>query len=441
MRRELAKNNLIAGLDIGTSKVCVCIGEKKEDSINIRGIGLSRSKGMEKGMVRDVSGVSDSIQAALEAAEEEAGTEIHTAFAGIGGPHMQGYISRGLRLTSSREKRIMREDLFKAFEGARSRPIPLDREVIHLLPQECVVDNEEGIIDPIGMYGEKLEARLYVVTSLVNASQNLTRAINQAGLNVEAFVASSLATGSSVLLPDEKEDGVILVDIGDGTTDIAIFKRDMVRYVYVLPVGGRDLTESISSKFNLPISEAERIKKSSGSISIGSHEEKIPFFRTGQRRCEISKRELCKVLDKSASLLLAQIKRHLENIPSAKEAFCGAVFSGGTSLLGGFLEKAEETLNLPVRIGIARGFLTCMEEHTVKQYQYGKTSDGKESVPGETRFLKDDARLTNPAYAAGLGLLKFNSLEQRDNGISGLKGGGLFHKIRERFRNLMEDYF
>ena len=407
----MLKNNLIAGLDTGTSKVCVCIGEEEADNINIRGIGLSRARGMKKGVVRDISEVSDSIQTALEAAEEEAGVEIHTVFAGIGGPYMQGYVSQGLRFTSSREKRIMREDIFKAFEGARSRPIPLDREVVHLLPQECVVDDEEGITNPIGMYGEKLEARLYVVTNLVNANQNLTRAINQAGLNVDAFVASSLATGSSVLLPEEKEDGVILVDIGGGTTDIAIFKRNVVRYIHVLPLGGGLLTGSISSRFNLPISEAERIKRSYGSISIESHEEKIPLFRTAQRRCEISRRELCKVLDKSAGLLLDEIKRHLEEVPSSKEAFCGAVFSGGTSLLGGFLEKAEESLGLPVRMGVPRG------------------------------FLKDDARIVNPAYTAGLGLLKFSNLHQKGNSISGLKNGGLFYRIRERFRNLMEDYF
>lgn len=256
------KENLIVGLDIGTTKICAIIGSVTENDLEIVGIGTSPSKGIRKGAVINIESTVAAIRKAIQEAELMAGCEINSVFAGIAGAHITGMNSQGVIAIKNRE--VTDEDIHRVIDAAKAIAIPMDREVIHVLPQEYIIDDQDGIKEPLGMSGVRLEARVHVVTGAVASAQNIIKSCNRADVNVADIVLEPLASAESVLLPEEKELGVAIVDIGGGTTDLAIFVDGAIKHTTVLSLGGNHLTNDIAVGLRTPMAEAERIKQAYG---------------------------------------------------------------------------------------------------------------------------------------------------------------------------------
>src|SRR5512138_2945778 len=253
------KDNLIVVLDIGTTKICAIVGNLTEEGIDIVGIGTSPSRGLRKGVVINIETTVASIRKAIEEAELMAGCEIKSVYAGIAGGHIKGFNSQGVIAIKNRE--VSPDDVRRVIDAAKAIAIPMDREVIHILPQEFIIDDQDGIREPLGMSGVRLEARVHIVTGAVASAQNIVKSCNRAGLDVADIVLEQLASSEAVLSPDEKELGVDLVDVGGGTTDIAIFVDGAIKHTSVLALGGSHLTNDIAVGLRTPMAEAEKIKQ------------------------------------------------------------------------------------------------------------------------------------------------------------------------------------
>ena len=259
------KDNLIVGLDIGTTKICAIVAEATEAGVDIVGIGTHPSKGLRKGVVVDIEATVDSIKHAVEEAELMADCEITSVYAGIAGGHIDGFNSHGIVAVKNQE--VAESDVRRVIDAAKAVAIPMDREVIHVIPQEFIVDEQDGIREPIGMSGVRLEAKIHIVTAAVTSAQNIVKCANKAGLNVVDIVLEPLASAEAVLAQDERELGVCLIDIGGGTTDIAVFVDGSIKHTSVLGIGGYHLTNDIAVGLRTPFDEAERIKKRFGVAS------------------------------------------------------------------------------------------------------------------------------------------------------------------------------
>jgi cell division protein FtsA len=273
------KDNIVVGLDIGTTKVCAIVGEITEDGIDIIGFGSAPSKGLRKGVVINIAATVDSIRKAIEEAELMAGCEVSTVYAGIAGAHVRGFNSHGI--VAVKDGEITQADVSRVIDAAKAVAIPLDREVIHVLPQQYIIDDQDGITEPLGMSAVRLEARVHIVTAAVTSAQNIIKCANRTGLNCAAIVLEQLASAEAVLTQDEKDLGVCLIDIGGGTTDIAIFNEGAVVHTAVLPLGGNHLTNDIAVGIRTPQDEAEKIKKRYGAaLAAGVDREEM----VGSRR-------------------------------------------------------------------------------------------------------------------------------------------------------------
>ena len=272
------RGNLIVGLDIGTTKICCVVGEFSAGDVNIIGIGTHPSIGLRKGVVVNIESTVASIQRAVEEAELMAGCEIKSVFAGIAGGHIKGINSQGVIAIKNRE--VTTEDVKRVIDAAKALAIPMDREVIHILPQEFIIDDQDGIKEPLGMSGVRLEARVHIVTGAVASAQNIIKSCNKAGVDVGDIVLEQLASSEAVLTPDEKDLGVALVDVGGGTTDIAIFVDGAIKHTSVLSLGGNHLTNDIAVGLRTPTAEAEKIKNTTtvamdyGMMKLG-HSERV----------------------------------------------------------------------------------------------------------------------------------------------------------------------
>jgi cell division protein FtsA len=381
------EKNLLVGLDIGTSKVVAIVGEVMPDSaIEVVGIGSHPSRGLKKGVVVNIESTVHSIQRAVEEAELMAGCQIHSVYAGIAGSHIRSLNSHGI--VAIKDKEVLPGDVERVIDAARAVAIPADQKILHILPQEFLIDNQEGIKEPVGMSGVRLEAKVHMVTGAVSAAQNIIKCVRRCGLEVDDIILEQLASSYSVLTEDEKELGICLVDIGGGTTDIAVFTEGSIRHTAVIPIAGDQVTNDIAVALRTPTQFAEeiKIKYACALTQMASADENIEVPSVGDRAPRrLARHTLAEVVEPRYEELLSLVQAELRRSGFEDLVAAGIVLTGGSSKIEGLVELAEEVFHMPVRLG-------------VPQYVTG---------------LVDVVR--NPIYATGVGLLLFgyNNREQR----------------------------
>ena len=371
--------NLIVGLDIGTSKVACIVGEIKEDGdIEVIGIGSHPSRGLKKGVVVNLETTVQSIQRAVEEAELMAGCRVHTVYAGISGSHISSMNSHGI--VAIKDKEVTQSDVDRVIDSARAVAIPADQKILHILPQEFVIDRQEGIKEPVGMSGIRLEARVHIVTGAVSAAQNIVKCIRRCGLEVEDIILEQLASCAAVLTEDEKESGVCLLDIGGGTTDIALFTEGAIRHTAVIPIAGDQVTNDIAVALRTPTQCAEeiKVKHACALTQLARLEDTIEVPSIGDRPVrQISRLNLAEIVEPRYDELLRLVQAELRRSGFEDLIAAGIVLSGGSAKVEGLVELAEEIFHMPVRLG----------------------------TPQHVSGLGDVVR--NPVYATGVGLLLF----------------------------------
>jgi cell division protein FtsA len=344
--------NIVVGLDIGTTKICCVVGEVSGREVNIIGIGTHPSVGLRKGVVVNIESTVESIKKAVEEAELMAGCEISSVYAGIAGGHITGFNSRGIVAIKGTE--ITPADVARVIDAARAVAIPMDREVIHVLPQEYIVDDQAGIQNPVGMAGVRLEAKIHIVTGAVTSAHNIVKCANRAGLDVCDIVLESLASGEAVLTDEEKQLGTALIDLGGGTSDLAIFAGQNIKHTFVLALGGDNLTNDIAVGLRAPLAEAEKIKKKYGNCIAAAikSDEAIEVPGMGGRNPRRMPRQILgEILEPRMEEIFTLIKREIYRAEMENFISSGVVVTGGTALLEGVTEIAEVVLGLPTRLG------------------------------------------------------------------------------------------
>lgn len=406
---ETNSGKLIVGLDIGTSKVVAIVGEvTPEGSIEIVGLGSHPSRGLKKGVVVDIESTVQSIQRAVEEAELMAGCQIHSVYAGIAGSHIRSLNSHGIVAIKDRE--VCQADLDRVVDAAQAVAIPADQKVLHILPQEYVIDFQEGIKEPLGMAGVRLEAKVHLVTGAVNAAQNIEKCIRRCGLEVEDIILEQLASSYSVLTDDEKELGVCLVDIGGGTTDIAIFTEGAIKHTGVIPIAGDQVTNDIAMALRTPTQHAEEIKirYACALAQLAGADESIKVPSVGDRPPrDLSRQALAEVVEPRYDELFTLVQAEINRSGLAEVLAGGIVLTGGTAKMEGVVELAEEIFHMPVRLG------------------------SPAHVSGLTDIVK------NPIYSTGVGLLMYGVKQQElvGGGSINSKGAdGLLHKVKSWFQ-------
>lgn len=407
------KHNYIVGLDIGTTKICCIIGEVAHgDQIDIIGLGQYPSRGLRKGVVVNIDGTVESIKSAVEEAELMAGCEIDSVFVGIAGGHINSLNSHGI--IAAKGKEINQKDVDRVIEAAKAIAIPMDREVIHVLPQEYIVDNQEGIKTPLGMAGVRLEAKVHIVTAAVTSAQNIVKCVNKAGLGVQDIVLEQLASSESVLSHDEKELGVALIDIGGGTSDLAIFYQGSIKHTSVLTIAGSQMTNDIAIGLRTPNQEAEKIKHTYGcalSSMVRENETiKVPSVK-GRDSKTVSRQILSEIIEARSRELFEMMNNEISLSGYRDIIFSGFVLTGGASSMQGMEDLAEEIFQLPVRVG----------------------------VPSEMGGLIDV--VNSPMYATSTGLIQYGLRSHRKGQVRELQGRNLFEKIFSRMKDWAEEFF
>ncbi len=383
--------NLVVGLDIGTSKVLAIVGEvTATGEVEVIGVGHHPSRGMKKGVVVNIESTVQSIQRAIEEAELMAGCQIKSVYAGIAGSHIRSINSHGT--VAIKDKEVGTNDVDRVIESARALAIPADQKVLHVLPQEFIIDGQEGIREPIGMSGVRLEAKVHIVTGAVSAAQNIVKCVRRCGLEVDDIILEQLASSLSVLTEDEKELGVCMVDIGGGTTDISVFTEGAIRHTSVIPIAGDQVTNDIAVALRTPTQHAEEIKKKYGCAltQLATSEESIEVPSVGDRPPrKLARQTLAEVIEPRIEelygLVLAELRRSgFEDVIGS-----GIVLTGGSAKMEGMIDLAEEVFHMPVRLGIPQG------------------------VGGLSGVVH------NPIYATGVGLVLFGA-KARGGGHYGL---------------------
>lgn len=348
---------LIVGLDIGTTKICCIVGEPNQSGgVDIVGIGTHPSKGLRKGVVINIESTVSSIKQAIEEAELMAGCEISHVYAGISGGHIKGHNSHGI--VAVKDKEVMQADIARVIDAARAIAIPLDREVIHILPQEYVIDDQDGIREPLGMSGVRLEAKVHIVTGAVTSAQNIIKCAQRCGLTVADIVLEQLAASQAVLSPDEKDLGVALIDVGGGTTDLAIWSEGSIVHTSVLAVGGDHITNDIAVGLRTPMDDAERIKQKHGCAmsSLVEKDETIEVPSVGGRKPRVLSRQiLTEIIEPRVEEMFSLVHQEIQRTGYEDLLASGVVVTGGATLLPGMAELAEDILGLPVRLGVPTG--------------------------------------------------------------------------------------
>lgn len=347
------RNPLVVGLDVGTYKVGVVVAEVARDGVEVTGIGTHPSTGLKKGTVVNIDATVEAIRKAVDEAELMAGCEIRSVVAGSAGSHLKGFNSHGVVAVKSRE--VGPADVDRVLEAARAVALPTDREVLHVLPQEFVVDDQDGIKDPLGMAGVRLEARVHIVTGSVSSGQNLIKCCNRAGLHVQDVLGSPLAAAEAVLTPEERELGVALIEIGAGTTSVVVWYGNAIRHTAVLPVGGGHVTSDLAAALRTPFAEAERLKQRSGRARVESAPRdatvEVPGVAgRGPRR--LAARDLAAVIEPRAEETLALVRGELSRAGCAGLLTSGVVLTGGGAVLEGMVGLAEGVFRAPVRLGV-----------------------------------------------------------------------------------------
>jgi len=405
------RENLIVGLDIGTTKICAIVGAMTDEGLDVVGIGTSPSRGLRKGVVINIESTVNAIRKAIQEAELMAGCEIKSVFAGIAGGHIKGINSQGVIAIKNRE--VTTEDVRRVIDAAKALAIPMDREVIHILPQEFIIDDQDGIKEPLGMSGVRLEARVHIVTGAVASAQNIIKRCNKAGVDVGDIVLEQLASSEAVLTPDEKDLGVALVDVGGGTTDIAIFVDGAIKHTSVLSLGGNHLTNDIAVGLRTPTAEAEKIKQVSGCClaSMVGKDETIEVPSVGGREPRILSRQLlAEILEPRVEEIFTLVNREIVKSGFEDLIASGVVLTGGSAILPGMPELAEQIFDLPVRRG----------------------------TPTDIGGLTDV--VNSPIYATGVGLVKYGSRNmQTRNFVIGQEN--LFDRVTRRMKEWFGEFF
>lgn len=352
-----SKSNVVVGLDIGTTNVVVVVGQlNAEGRVDVIGLGTSPSRGLRKGVVINIEATVESIQKALEQAQTMAGSEIKSVYASISGNHIKGLNSHGI--VGIKHKEVARTDVERVIEAAEAVAIPMDREVLHVLPQEFIIDEQDGIKEPLGISGVRLEAKVHIVTGAVASAQNIVKCANRCGIAVDDIVLGSLASGKSVLSPEEQELGVCLLDIGGGTTDITVYHGGAVKFTSVLAVGGNHITNDIAAGLRTPIAAAEEIKCKFGAAlsSLVSKEETLEVPSTGGRAPRVlSKSVLAEIIEPRVTELFSLVQAELAKSRMDEILTSGVVLTGGSANLAGIRQVAEQVLSMPVRVGHPAG--------------------------------------------------------------------------------------
>ena len=406
----MPKSSYIVGFDIGTRKVVAVIGEITEErKLEIIGIGTADSRGLRKGVVVNLEATTAAIKRAQEEAELMSGVEIGAAFIGISGAHIKSFNSRGVVAVSGKNRVISREDVRRVIDQSKALSIPPDREIIHIIPQEFVVDEQDGIRDPHGMSGVKLEVNVHIVTSSITSLQNLKTCIDRAGIVIEEIVLNQIATNQAVLTADERELGVGQIDIGAGTTEVAIFERGSLWYTSTIPIGGDNFTNDIAVGLRTPIPEAEKIKKKYGCIAGPVIEEQetieVPSVGKGRKPRLLSRQILADIIQPRAEEIFRLVDGDIKRMGYEKSLNSGIVLTGGTALLEGLEEVAEEVFDLPVRRGDPAG------------------------VGG----LVD--RVSTPDYATAVGLILHGFTKWQEKGLSRDRKRGAWTRIKDWFKD------
>ncbi|WP_242521683.1 cell division protein FtsA [Motiliproteus sp. SC1-56] len=350
-------SNMIVGLDIGTSKVVALVGEVGPDgTIEVVGMGAHPSRGLKRGVVVNIESTVTSIQRAVEEAELMAGCKIHSVTAGIAGSHINSMNSHGI--VAIRDREVLEQDLDRVIDAARAVAIPADQKILHILPQEYVIDNQEGIKEPLGMSGVRLEAKVHLVTGALNAAQNIEKCVRRCGLEVDGVVLEQLASSYAVLTEDEKELGVCMVDIGGGTTDIAIFTGGAIRHTAVIPIAGDQVTNDIAMALRTPTPHAEeiKVKYACALAQLASSEEIIKVPSVGDRPPrDLSCQALAEVVEPRYDELFTLVQAELRRSGFEDLVAAGIVLTGGTAKMEGAVELAEEIFHMPVRLAKPTG--------------------------------------------------------------------------------------
>ncbi|MBK6683580.1 MAG: cell division protein FtsA [Deltaproteobacteria bacterium] len=350
------RDNIVVGLDIGTTKICCIVGEVTDEGIDIIGIGTAPSTGLRKGVVINIASTVTAIRRAVEEAELMAGCDVQTVFTGISGGHIRGFNSHGI--VAVKDGEITQADVARVIDAAKAVAIPMDREVIHILPQQYIIDDQDGIKEPLGMHGVRLEAKVHIVTAAGPSAQNIIKCANSTGLSVGSIVLQQLASAEAVLTEDEKDLGVCLVDIGGGTADIAIFSEGAIVHTSVLPIGGNHLTTDIALGIRTPQDEAERIKQNHGCAlveQVDPHEEiEVPSVG-GRKPRMLSRHILCEIIEARVEEIFQLVRDEIRNTAYEDLLASGVVLTGGTSKLAGINDIAEDVLGLPIRVGYPKG--------------------------------------------------------------------------------------
>jgi len=398
--------NVIVGLDIGTTKVAAIVGEYRGgDEIEVIGIGTAPSKGLKKGIVVNLESTVHSIQRAIDEAELMAGIQIKSVFAGIAGSHIKSLNSHGI--VAIKDKEVTQHDIDRVIDSARAVAIPADQKILHILPQEFVIDQQEGIKEPIGMSGIRLEAKVHMVTSSVSAEQNIVKCIRKCGLDVDDIVLEQLASCSAVLTDDEKDLGVCLIDIGGGTTDLAIFSEGAIKHTAVIPIAGDQVTNDIAVALRTPTKNAEDIKRkyACALTQLADAQQIIDVPSIGDREPrKISAQSLAEIVEPRYEELMLLVQAELRRSGYEDLIAAGMVITGGSSQIRGLMELAEEIFHMPVRMG----------------------------VPLHVSGLTDVAQ--NPIYSTAVGLLLYGK-DHNGRALSNSDdGAGLLSKIKNWFQ-------
>ncbi len=417
MEKEV-KDGIVAGLDLGTTKTCAIIGEQDDEGlVHIIGVGTTPSTGLKKGAVVNIEQTIQSIHKAVQDAERMAGVQVGSVYAGINGGHIKGINSRGVIAVSRRDKEITEDDRVRVIEAAQAIAIPLDRQIIRVIPQEYIVDDQDGIKNPVGMSGVRLESEVHIVTGAVTSVQNIVRSVERAGLGVSDIILQPLASAEAILSADEKELGVVLLDIGGGTTDIAVFINGSLMHTGIITLGGQLVTNDVAVALRTPNGEAEQIKLQRGCAMkrmVPEDEEIVVPFVGGRQERRLQRRVLAEVIEARMEEIFELVGAELKKNGFEERVPAGVVLTGGASMLEGVAELAERVLGLPARVGSPK------------------------RVGGLTDVV------SNPAYSTAVGLVLMGFESQgprsaRKSASGGFSGGGLFQDVMTRVKGWFSD--
>lgn len=396
---------IVVGLDIGTTKICAVVAEARPDGVEIIGMGSYPSEGLRKGVVINIGQTVNSIKEAIEEAETMAGCEISAVYAGIAGGHIKGFNSQGV--IALKEKEVTKKDIERIIEAASAVAIPMDREVIHTLVQEFIVDDQDGIMDPLGMAGVRLEARVHIVTGAVTSAQNIIRCANRAGLDVCDIVLQSLASSEAALLEEERNLGSVLIDFGGGTTDMAVFSKGTIRHTSVLPLGGNNLTYDIAVGLRTPKMEAEKIKirYGCGMTSLIGKDERIEVPGVGGRKPKmLSRQVLGEILEPRVEEIFTLCYSELARSGYEDLVTSGIVVTGGSAELPGVVEMAEQIFNAPARVGFPQGISGLVEI------------------------------VNKPMYATAVGLVLYGAKSKERGQKFRIRDSNIFNRVTDRMK-------